>query len=159
MKNREKVYKYVAITVLIDQFIKLLIQKNMELYQEISIIPNFFSFCYVKNSGAAFSILEDATLLLIIISILFIILIDNTIKKESHNLSNLSIIALGMIIGGIFGNLIDRILYRSVIDFISFSFGNYHFPIFNIADIGITVGVFILLIDMWKRRKIVENNK
>ena len=113
----------------------------------------FFSFCYVKNSGAAFSILEDATLLLIIISVLFILLIDNTIKKEYRNLSNLSIISLGMIIGGIFGNLIDRIIYRSVIDFISFSFGNYHFPIFNIADIGITVGVFLLLVDLWKRRK------
>ena len=153
MKNRERVYKYVAITILIDQFIKLLIQKNMNLYQEISIIPKFFSFCYVKNAGAAFSILEDATLLLIIISVLFIILIDNQIKKESQNLSNISIISLGMIIGGIFGNLIDRILYRSVIDFISFSFGNYHFPIFNIADIGITVGAFILIIDIWKRRK------
>lgn len=153
MKNRERIYKYVAIVLMIDQFIKLLIQKNMQLYQEISIIPHFFSLCYVKNTGAAFSLLENATLLLIIISVLFIVVIDNMIKKETENLDNLSIVSLGMILGGIFGNLIDRILYRSVIDFISFSFGSYHFPIFNIADMGITIGVILLVIDLWKRRK------
>lgn len=154
MKNRQKIYNIVAIVFIIDQIVKIIIKHTMNLYQEISIIPNFFSLCYVKNTGAAFSILEDATLLLIVISIVFLLLIDKSIKKEEQNLSKLSIISLGMIIGGIFGNLIDRILYRSVIDYLSFSFGKYHFPIFNIADIGITVGVFILIIDMIRRKKI-----
>ena len=154
MKNRQQIYNIVAIVFIIDQIIKIIIKHTMNLYQEISIIPNFFSLCYVKNTGAAFSILEDATLLLIVISIVFLLLIDKSIKKEEQNLSKLSIISLGMIIGGIFGNLIDRILYRSVIDYLSFSFGKYHFPIFNIADIGITVGVFILIIDMIRRKKI-----
>ncbi len=154
MKNRQQIYNVVAIVFIIDQIIKIIIKHTMNLYQEISIIPNFFSLCYVKNTGAAFSILEDATLLLIAISVIFIILIDKSIKKEEQNLSKLSIISLGMIIGGIFGNLIDRILYRSVIDYISFSFGKYHFPIFNIADIGITVGVVLLIIDMIRRKKL-----
>ena len=154
MKNREHVYKVVVIVFMLDQILKIIIKHTLNLYQEISIIPNFFSLCYVKNTGAAFSILEDATLLLIVISIIFILLIDKSIKKEEQNLNKLSIISLGMIIGGIFGNLIDRILYRSVIDYISFSFGKYHFPIFNIADIGITVGVFLLIIDMIRRKKI-----
>lgn len=153
MKNREQVYKWVAMTFMLDQIIKIIIQRTMNYYQEIKLIPNFFSLYYVRNSGAAFSILENATLLLIIISVLFIILIDKSIKKEEQNLDKLSIISLGIILGGIFGNLIDRILYKSVIDYLSFSFGSYHFPIFNVADIGITVGVVLLLIDMWIRRK------
>ena len=152
MKNRKSVYNWVIMVFIIDQLSKILVQRTMYLYQNIKIIPNFFSLYYVKNTGAAFSILENATLLLIVISVLFIIFIDNTIKKEEQNLTKLSILSLGMIIGGIFGNLIDRILYRSVIDFLSFSFGNYHFPVFNIADIGITVGVALLLFEIWFKK-------
>ena len=157
-KVKNDVYKIVAIVFILDQIVKIIIKRSMNLYQEIQIIPNFFSLCYVQNSGAAFSILEDATLLLIIVSVAFIVIIDNTIKKEYRNLSKLSIISIGMILGGIFGNLIDRILYRSVIDFISFSFGNYHFPIFNIADIGITVGMVLLIIEMIKKDRTKEDS-
>ena len=153
MKIRQNIYNIVAIVFMMDQFIKILIQRNMELYKEIIMIPNFFSLYYVKNTGAAFSILEDATLLLIVISVVFILLIDRTIKKEEKNLDKLSIISIGIILGGIFGNLMDRILYHSVIDYLSFSFGKYHFPVFNLADIGITIGVFLLLIDMVKEKK------
>ena len=153
MKIRQNIYNIVAIVLMLDQLIKIIIQKNMELYQEISIIPKFFSLYYVQNTGAAFSLLEDATLLLIVISVVFILLIDNAIKKEEKNLDKLSIISLGMILGGIFGNLMDRILYHSVIDYISFSFGKYHFPIFNIADMGITIGVFLLVVDILKEKK------
>ena len=151
--NRKNIYKIVGLVFALDQILKAIIQHTLNENQIVKVIPNFFSITFVKNTGAAFSILEDATLLLIIISVVFIILIDNTIKKEEQNLDKLSIIALGMIIGGIFGNLIDRILFRSVIDYISFQFGSYYFPIFNIADIGITVGVGLLLLDLWKRRK------
>ncbi len=157
MKNRNNIYKWTSILFIIDQITKLIVQKTMNLYDEINLIPNFFSLCYVKNTGAAFSILEDATLFLIIISVIFIILIDKMIKKEEQNLNKLSILSLGMIIGGIFGNLIDRILYRSVIDFISFQFGSYHFPVFNIADIGITVGVLLLVIDLLRGKKHERN--
>ena len=151
-KVKNDVYKVVALVLILDQLVKIIIKRSMNLYQEIAIIPKFFSLCYVQNTGAAFSILEDATLFLLVVSVIFIILIDNTVKKEYKNLSKLAIISTGMILGGIFGNLIDRILYRSVIDFISFSFGSYHFPIFNIADIGITVGMVLLIIDMIKNK-------
>ncbi|MBP5679078.1 MAG: signal peptidase II [Bacilli bacterium] len=152
MKNREYIYRWVVLVIILDQLTKILIQKNLTLYEEVKVIPKFFSLYYVQNTGAAFSILENATFLLIIISILFVILIDKTIQKEEQNLDQLSILALGMIIGGIFGNLLDRIFYRGVIDFLSFSFGKYHFPVFNVADIGITIGVFLLLFDLWKKR-------
>ena len=152
MKNRKNVYKWVILVFIIDQLSKFIIQKTMDLHQSRTIIPNFFSLYYVKNTGAAFSILENATLFLIIISVMFLLFIDRIIKKEEKELTKLSILSLGMIIGGIFGNLLDRILYRSVIDFFSFSFGSYYFPVFNIADIGITVGVFLLLIEMWIKK-------
>ena len=76
MKSRENIYKITAIVLMIDQFIKLLINKNLPLGNAIKIIPNFFSILHLKNTGAAFSILEDNTLLLTIISVVIIVLLD-----------------------------------------------------------------------------------
>ena len=130
---------------------------NMNLHQEIKIIPNFFSLYYVENPGAAFSILGNQTMLLIIVSVVCLILIKEYIKKEKE-FSNLSIISLGMIIGGTIGNLFDRILYKAVIDYLAFDIFKYSFPVFNLADIAITVGAGLLLlsyfIDNFKKKKI-----
>jgi len=164
MKNREYIYKITSIVLIIDQIIKLLINNNMKLYQQIKIIPNFFTIFYVKNTGAAFSILEDSTIFLTIISVVFIVILDRMIKKEKK-FTKLSAISLGMIMGGIFGNLIDRIIHHAVIDYLSFKIISYEFPVFNVADIGITVGVVLLIIDMFLekkengRRNIIRDNK
>ena len=152
MKSREDIYKITSIVLLLDQFIKLLINNLMKLGQEIEVIPNFFSLLYVKNTGAAFSILRDSTLLLIIISVLIIIILDKEIKKQK-SFTKLNTLALGMIMGGIFGNLIDRILHHGVIDYLSFRLFNHSFPIFNLADIGITVGVALFIINMFIEKK------
>lgn len=153
MKNRQKIYSIFSIVLLLDQLIKILVQKNMNLYDEIKIIPSFFSIYYVENTGAAFSILKDATIVLIIISVVFIVLINNQIKKEEKHLDALSTVSLGFVLGGIFGNLLDRIIHHCVIDYLSFSFGTYDFPVFNLADMAITIGLGLLLFDLWKRRK------
>ncbi len=158
MKNRQNIYKIATIVFILDQWIKLMISHMMQEYDKITVIPNFFSIQYVKNKGAAFSILEDKSLLLIIISIVFILVLDKMIKKEK-NFTKLSILSLGMIIGGVFGNLMDRILYHSVIDYLSFIIINYHFPVFNLADIGITVGTFLLLITMIFDKKEKDDKK
>ena len=147
MKSRQKIYQITSIFLIFDQFIKLLVNNYLNLHQEITIIPNFFSIYYVKNTGAAFSILKDSTLLLTILSVVCIIIIDDLIKKE-ENINKLGIISLGCILGGMFGNLIDRILHHGVIDYLSFTIFNYDFPIFNLADIGITVGVVVLAISI-----------
>ena len=152
MNKKEDIYKLTSIILMLDQFIKIIIEKNMHLSQEITIIPNFFSIYYVRNTGAAFSILEDNTLFLIIISVIFIIVLDRFIKNEK-NFTKLSIISLGMIMGGIFGNLIDRIINHAVIDYLSFSMLKYSFPIFNLADIGITLGVALYILSMILERK------
>jgi len=152
MNKKEDIYKITSIVLMLDQFIKIIINHNMKLDTEIKVIPNFFSILYVKNTGAAFSILEDNTILLIIISAVFVVLLDRFIKQEKH-FSKLSVIALGMIMGGIFGNLIDRIIHHGVIDYLSFTVLKYNFPIFNLADIGITVGVALYLLSMILERK------
>lgn len=147
MKNKKFIYTIGMFYMLVDQLIKLLVTKNMNLLQEITIIPNFFSLYYLKNTGAAFSILGNQTIILILISLICLVVIKNYIKKLKR-VKNLTIISLGMMLGGILGNLFDRILYKSVIDYLSFEFFGYNFPVFNFADIGITVGAVLLVIDL-----------
>lgn len=153
MKNKNKIYIITLVLIIIDQLIKIIIKSNMELYQEIKIIKNFFSIMYLKNTGAAFSILENKTILLILFSVCFILIIGKFIKKESDNFNKIELISLGMILGGVFGNLIDRIIYKGVIDYLSFKIINYNFPVFNLADICITIGAFILIVDSLFLRK------
>lgn len=144
-KNKEKIYSIACIFLMIDQLVKILIKTKMELFQEITIIPNFFSLYYVENDGAAFSILQNQTIFLVAISIICIILIDKYLSKETK-LINMTKISFGMLIGGIIGNLIDRLLYGTVTDYLSFNFFSYEFPIFNFADICITIGILLIII-------------
>ena len=153
MKNKNKIYIITLVLIIIDKLIKIIIKSNMELYQEIKIIKNFFSIMYLKNTGAAFSILENKTILLILFSVCFILIIGKFIKKESDNFNKIELISLGMILGGVVGNLIDRIIYKGVIDYLSFKIINYNFPVFNLADICITIGAFILIVDSLFLRK------
>lgn len=154
MNNKGKIYYITCIVLLIDQIIKIIVNNCMSLFDEIRLIPNFFSIYYVKNTGAAFSILENNTTLLIFITVIFILIIHKYIKSET-NFTKLSSISLGMVLGGMFGNLIDRIIHHGVIDYLSFDIFSYSFPIFNFADIGITVGVSLMVLEMVleKRKK------
>lgn len=159
MNKKEDIYKVTIGVFVFDQLIKYYIHKFMELNTSIKVIPNFFNILYVQNKGAAFSILENYSFLIIIISVVFLVVLDQYIKKEK-SFNKLSIIALGMIMGGIFGNLMDRIIYHSVIDYLSFTIFNYSFPVFNLADIGITVGVALLIInELIKIRKDNEDDR
>lgn len=152
MNNKGKIYYVTCVVLLLDQFVKIIVNNCMSLYDEIKLIPNFFSIYYVKNTGAAFSILEGNTTFLITLTIIFILMIHKYIKIEEE-FTKLSSISLGLVLGGIFGNLIDRILHAGVIDYLSFEFFGYGFPVFNIADIGITVGVFLMIIEMLLEKK------
>ncbi len=160
MKNNHvyEVYKVTSILLIIDQISKLLINTKMTLHQEIVIIPKLLSIFYVKNTGAAFSMLQDNTIFLTVINALFIIVLHMFIKKEK-DLSKFSCLSLGLIMGGMFGNLLDRIIHHGVIDFIYISL--IDFPVFNIADMGITIGVVLLIISfiLEKRSKNEQNRK
>ena len=134
------------ICIFIDQITKLIIKNTINLHSSIILIKNFFSLTYVKNYGAAWSILSGSRIFLIIIALVSLFLIYNYFIKDK-NLSKLEIITYGLLIGGIIGNLIDRIIFGYVIDFFDFLIFNYNFPVFNFADIFIVVSAGLIIID------------
>lgn len=144
-KIKEKIYSISCMIIMIDQLIKCIVQTKLKLGQEIIVIPNFFSINYVKNTGAAFSILNNQTIILTIISILVIIIIDRYITKNNLKAQQEQILT-GVLLGGIIGNLLDRIIHKGVIDYLSFQIFKCNFPIFNFADIAITTSITLLVI-------------
>ena len=133
------------IFLIIDQITKILVIKILPLSGSIEIIKNFFYIIPTNNTGAAFSILIGQRIFLILITIAILAFLIQYIKKNKIE-RMIDIISFSFIIGGSLGNLIDRIIRGSVIDFISLKLGNYNFPIFNIADTLIVVGVILLLL-------------
>lgn len=142
----KKIYIIGFIGLIFDQFTKILVDKFMDLNSSISLIGDFFSLKYIRNTGAAWGILSNNTLILALISVVFLILFIKYINNEKE-ISKISELSFGLIFGGIIGNLIDRLFRTYVIDFFSFNFFGYHFPVFNIADILIVVAVILLIIE------------
>ena len=136
---------FILIFVVIDQIIKSTVVNNIALNQVIVLIRNFFNLTYVRNFGAGFSILQNATVFLSLISIVAcVVLFYYLIKTDKKDL--VSKISYLLIISGAIGNLIDRLKLGYVIDFLDFKIFGYDFPVFNIADCYITIGCFILII-------------
>ena len=145
MNHKKRLYTITTIVFILDQLIKIILTKTISEKGIIKIIPNFFSLYYIKNTGAAFSILENKQVLLIAISAIIIVIIHRMVEKEKLN--NKTTIYYGMLIGGIFGNLLDRITRNAVIDYLHFTFFNYSFPVFNFADSMIVIGILLLVIE------------
>ena len=140
---------FTLIFIICDQLIKILITNILIEYQYIDVIKNIFTITHVHNTGAAFSILSNNVLLLISISLIALVFIYYYILKNIKY-SKLDIIIYSLLIGGIFGNLIDRVVHGYVIDYLSVKIFNYNFPVFNLADIGIVISVFLLFIKTFK---------
>lgn len=138
--------------LLIDMLSKVLIKHFILLGIRIKIIKGFLYITYVKNTGAAFSIFRNNTLFLIILSIVIIGLLFYYLSKKIY-LSKLENISYGLILGGAIGNLFDRIIYGYVIDFIDIYIFKFDYPVFNIADMAIVIGVIILIIDLFRGEK------
>ena len=136
----KKFYLISFIFILVDRVLKILVQ-NFLTSNALVIIKNFFYLVYAKNEGAAFSILEGGKFFFIIFATMALIYIYYYVRK--NNVNN---IGYAMLFSGIIGNLIDRILYGFVIDYVGIYIFNYAFPIFNFADAIIIIGaIFILL--------------
>ena len=140
-----RVLFFSAIIVIADQISKSIIKYSMHLYESIPVIPGFFHFTYVVNKGMAFGIdlpigIGIFSFLTIIISCFLVFIL----WRERENIL-LVRIALALILGGAIGNLIDRILFSEVVDFLDFMIGDYHWYIFNIADSAVTVGIILML--------------
>lgn len=146
---KRKIFIIALITFVIDQIIKSL---SLVYLINIPIIPNILSLTYAKNYGIAFSMLKEKRIIIIAITILLISFLIYVLKKDyiSKNKDTCLVnIAFGILFGGILGNLFDRIVRGFVIDYINVSF----FSIFNLADIAITFGVVLLIIDNIKESK------
>lgn len=139
------VYIISIIIILLDQITKSFAINHLKGSKPISIIEGVFEFVYVENRGAAFGILQDRRTLFIIITILVISFVVVYAYKNSNQLTLFSKITLAMLIGGAVGNLIDRIRYGFVVDFIKVDLiRSYNFPVFNIADIFIVISTILL---------------
>ena len=140
---------YLSIIVLIlDQLSKILCDMFLELNKPVSIINSFFSINYVQNEGAAWSIFSGQRIVLILIGLFALYFINKFIKDFKENKRN--ILAFGLLIGGILGNLLDRMFLGYVRDFLDFKIFGYNYPVFNISDIGIFLGVLLLIIASFK---------
>ena len=147
------------ILLCIDQISKLLVVNLLTKTDSITIIKNFFYLTYINNDGAAFSILVGKRIFLILIAVLVIVMLIRYIKK--NNIQNkLELVSISLIIGGSLGNLMDRVVRGYVIDFLDFKIFNYNFPIFNIADTFIVIGVIMqLLKELRKENNLDSRNK
>ena len=146
--------------VLLDQLTKLLVVRSMRLGGNIPIVPGFFDLTFVLNPGAAFSLfatlpewIRNPFFILISVGAAVLIVAYRSRYLRENRLASVS---LALILGGAIGNLIDRLRYGVVVDFLDAHIYQYHWPIFNVADSAISVGVTLLLLEMlleWRRER------
>ncbi len=144
----------VAVVLLLDQYTKYIVEKNLRLHEVITVVPGCFNLTHVRNPGAAFSILATApaafrTVFFTTVTIIAVVVIIVLIKKTHERLL---IFAFSLVMGGALGNLIDRIRYGEVVDFIQWYYQSYYWPSFNVADSAITIAVVLLAVDMLFRK-------
>ncbi len=140
----------VAAVVFFDQLTKLWILKSFALYDSREVIPGFFSLTYLTNKGAAFGFLADQTgvwrhYLFLVLGLAALVVIVMAWCRIQH-IHWLYAVSLPLIGGGAIGNLIDRVRYGAVVDFLDVYIGTYHWPAFNVADSAICVGVTLFLV-------------
>ncbi|KQN97621.1 signal peptidase II [Paenibacillus sp. Leaf72] len=141
-------YYWIALFVFVVDFItKKIIATQLNLGDLISVIGNFFYITSHRNKGAAFGILQEQRLFFIVITIVILAAIIWYIQTTRKLGKVWLLTGLGLVLGGAFGNFLDRAMYGEVVDFLLFNFGSYSFPIFNVADSAICVGVALILID------------
>lgn len=140
------------ILTFLDQIIKAIVSSKIILTENIEIIPNFFSITHVHNYGAAWSILSNKGFLLILVAVIALIVIYFFLIKNK-TLKKIDIVLISMLIAGIIGNMIDRIRFGYVIDYLDFYIFGYDYPVFNLADILIVISIIILMIKTLKEEK------
>ena len=154
-------YKYLqalcfaGFVLALDQATKLYIHTSMQLGESFPVIPHFFNIQYVRNQGGAFGLFSNSHeyvrwILFLVFPLICMVLIFSILRDTTNKLQ---ITALGFIFGGAIGNYVDRVRLGYVIDFIDWYVKDFHWPIFNIADSFIVIGVFILVVFYFLERK------
>ena len=141
--------------LIVDQLTKLYIDGTMKLYQSIPVIDGLFSITYLRNRGAAFSFLAEASwrlpffLFATVIAVIAILVAFRKLRDDQR----FAAVSLTLILSGAVGNLIDRVRMGEVIDFLDVYWKSHHWPAFNVADSAICVGVALLAFDMYREEK------
>ena len=141
-----------AVVVALDQLTKALVRSNLPLHSSVTIVPGFLDLTHVRNTGAAFGILNAAdfpfkTVVVALIATAALIGVGLYASRLAHH-QLAARVGLALIIGGAVGNLFDRITTGSVVDFVDVYWRVYHFWAFNVADSAITIGVTVMILDM-----------
>jgi signal peptidase II len=159
------IYYLISLLIIaLDQWTKRLIVKHMELRESFSVIGDFFHITSHRNTGAAFGILPNQRWFFLIATVIVVVGISIYMRKVIRENKRLLPFALSLLLGGALGNFIDRAVSGEVVDFLDFTFrfnwfGNpvvYPFPIFNVADSAIVIGVILILLDSlleWRRER------
>jgi signal peptidase II len=144
----------VAVVVLLDQVTKVVAQQNLRLYDPVPVIGDWFRLTYIYNPGAAFGIhmgewSRIGFITLAVLAVIFLFYMYRTTPASDR----LRLVAISLVTGGAIGNVIDRLRSpRGVIDFFDFGIGatGPRWPVFNVADIGVTVGALLLAVSLWR---------
>lgn len=153
------------LVIFLDQVTKLWVMTSFALYESKTIISGFFSLTFVTNAGAAFGFLAGdhgpwRHIFFVVIAVVALVVLGFAIKHFCDRLPY--VVAIGMIAGGAIGNLIDRLRYGSVVDFLDFYISGWHWPAFNVADSAITCGVGLFLLENFiaeREKQDITNNE
>jgi signal peptidase II len=146
--------------IILDQYSKVMVVNHIRLYESLTVIENFFSLTHIRNPGVAFGIfaslqMEYKALIFVGISTVAIIAILVIFHQTPVEKTRVHY-GLILIFSGAVGNLIDRIQYSEVVDFLDFYVRNFHWPAFNVADACITIGVGVMIFDLFYQQKIKD---
>lgn len=138
--------------VLLDQLSKWVVAKQIALHDSIAVIPGLFRLTHVQNRGAAFGLFDESPSewkisVLILFSIVALVVVTALLWKNSHAMTATGV-GLSLVLGGAIGNLWDRLINGHVVDFLDFYIGSYHWPAFNVADMAIVIGAFLLVAEI-----------
>lgn len=155
-----KFYLVAIVVIAIDQITKWFIIKQMELRESIPIIENFFYITSHRNKGAAWGILQDQMLFFYIITVIVVIGIIYYMEKHLRD-NKFMAFAFSLILGGAIGNFIDRLFRKEVVDFLDVYIFTYDYPVFNVADMALVIGVALVVIATFieERKNRKESNE
>jgi signal peptidase II len=143
--------------LLLDQWTKSLVVQKLLLYQKVDVIRGFFNIVHVRNTGGAFGIFGGekgglGSILFVVVSLMAIgaiVFLFIKIKEDEKNLA----LSFSLLLSGALGNLVDRLRYGEVVDFLDFHLSTYHWPAFNIADSAICIGIGLMALELLMRNK------
>ena len=159
---RKKMVLYLSLTIgliVVDQVTKFIVERTLRLYDPVPVIGDYFRLTYIFNRGAAFGIHlgEWSRIAFSILPVVAAVLLY-LMYRQTPWTDKMRLVSIALVTGGAIGNLIDRIRSsRGVVDFFDVGVGNVRWPVFNVADIGVTVGALLLAVSLWREEQKLEH--